>query len=64
MVNMQMTQLFKLSQLGKINHKLAYEDALYTRVSHWSYELKNNQLENFSNPKRKLFPTKFWVEFT
>ena len=43
---------------------MAYEDALYTRVSHWSYELKNNQLRIFPIPRDNYSPTKFWVEFT
>ncbi len=37
---------------------MAYEDALYTSVSHWSYELKNNKLRIISNPQRQLFPNK------
>ena len=43
---------------------MAYEDALYTRVSHWSYELKNNQLRIFPIPRDNYSPTKFWVEFS
>jgi hypothetical protein len=43
---------------------MAYEDALYTRVSHWSYELKNNQLRIFPIPRDNYSPTKYWVEFT
>ena len=43
---------------------MAYEDALYTRVSHWSYELKNNKLRIFPIPRNNYSPTKFWVEFT
>ena len=43
---------------------MAYEDALYTRVSHWSYELKNNQLRIFPIPRDNHSPTKFWVEFS
>lgn len=42
---------------------MAYEDALYTRVSHWSYELKNNQLRIYPIPTN-FSPTKYWVEFT
>ncbi len=42
---------------------MAYEDSLYTRVSHWSYELKNNQLRIFPIPTT-FSPSKFWVEFT
>jgi hypothetical protein len=43
---------------------MAYEDALYTRISHWSYELKNNQLRIFPIPRDHFSPTKFWVEFS
>jgi hypothetical protein len=42
----------------------SYEDALYTRVSHWSYELKNNQLRIFPIPRENYSPQKFWVEFS
>jgi len=43
---------------------MAYEDALYTRLSHWSYELKNNKLRIFPIPRDHYSPTTFWVEFT
>jgi hypothetical protein len=43
---------------------MAYEDALYTRVSHWSYELKNNNLRIFPIPRHNYSPHKFWVEFS
>jgi hypothetical protein len=43
---------------------MAYEDALYTRVSHWSYELKNNKLRIHPIPRDGYSPTKFWVEFS
>jgi hypothetical protein len=42
---------------------MAYEDALWTRISHYSYELKNNQLRLFPQPDESS-PTKFWVQFT
>jgi hypothetical protein len=42
---------------------IAYEDALNTRISHYSYELKNNKLRIFPNPSATS-PKKFWVEFT
>ena len=42
---------------------MAYEDAIYTRNSHYSYELKNNKLKIFPSPTR-MSPTKFWVQFT
>lgn len=43
---------------------MAYEDALYTRVSHWSYELKDNWLRLFPMPTANWSPIKFWVEFS
>ena len=42
---------------------MAYEDALWTRISHYSYEIKNNQLRLFPRPDGTS-PEKFWVEFT
>ena len=42
---------------------MAYEDALWTRISHYSYELKNNNLRLYPEP-RETSPQKFWVEFT
>tara|TARA_R110000796_G_scaffold58391_3_gene134761 strand:- start:1350 stop:2612 length:1263 start_codon:yes stop_codon:yes gene_type:complete len=42
---------------------MAYEDALYTRVSHYSYEIHNNVLRLFPRPQRTS-PIKFWVQFT
>jgi len=42
---------------------MAYEDAIYTRNSHYSYELKDNQLRLFPRPGT-YSPAKFWVEFT
>jgi len=41
---------------------MAFEDAIYTRNSHWSYELKNNKLRIFPQPVRP-FPNKMWIEF-
>jgi hypothetical protein len=43
---------------------MAYEDAIYTRVSHWSYEIKNNNLRLFPIPISNYSPAKFWIEFT
>jgi len=40
-----------------------YEDHLYTRLSHYSYELRNNMLRLFPEP-RDHSPDNFWVEFT
>ena len=42
---------------------LAYEDAIYTRTSHYSYELKNNKLRLFPVPT-SMSPKSFWVEFS
>jgi len=40
----------------------AFEDAIYTRNSHYSYEIKNNKLRLFPNVVR-VTPTKMWFEF-
>ena len=42
---------------------MAYEDALYTRISHYSYEIKNNKLRIFPQPD-STSPEKFWVQFS
>ena len=42
---------------------LAYEDAIYTRMSHYSYELKNNKLRLFPIPYSGG-PKKMWVDFS
>jgi hypothetical protein len=42
---------------------MAYEDSIYTRVSHYSYELRNNKLRLFPVPD-EWSPEYFWVEFT
>tara|TARA_Y100000592_G_C5473019_1_gene320608 strand:+ start:1474 stop:3084 length:1611 start_codon:yes stop_codon:yes gene_type:complete len=42
---------------------LAYEDAIYTRMSHWSYEIRNNNLRIFPMPYTGG-PQKMWVEFS
>ena len=42
---------------------MAYEDAIYTRNSHYSYEIKNNKLRIFPIPGLSA-PKKFYVEFT
>ena len=42
---------------------MAYEDAIYTRNSHYSYELKNNNLRIFPKPT-SVSPATVWVEFT
>ena len=42
---------------------MAYEDALYTRTSHCSYELRDNKLRVFPNPAAYNIE-KMWFEFT
>lgn len=42
---------------------MAYEDALYTRTSHCSYELRNNKIRVFPNPSAYNIQ-KMWFEFT
>ena len=42
---------------------MAFEDNLYTRVSHYSYEIKNNRLRIFPDVTTS-HPNKMWVEFT
>ena len=42
---------------------LAFEDAIYTRMSHWSYELRNNKLRLFPIPQTAM-QTRMWVEFS
>jgi len=42
---------------------MAYEDALWTRTSHYSYEIQNNMLRIFPEPQMET-PEKFWVQFS
>lgn len=42
---------------------MAYEDALWTRISHYSYEIHDNRLRIFPNPDATS-PEKYWVQFT
>jgi hypothetical protein len=42
---------------------MAYEDHLYTRTSHYSYEIRNNNLRLFPIPTDDR-PGKVWVEFS
>jgi len=42
---------------------LAFEDAIYTRMSHFSYEIHDNNLRLFPIPQN-FSPTKMWVEFS
>jgi len=42
---------------------MAYEDALWTRISHYSYEIRDNVLRIFPRPV-STSPKNFWVQFT
>ena len=42
---------------------MAYEDALWTRISHYSYEIKDNMLRLFPNPD-STSPANFWIQFS
>ena len=42
---------------------ITYEDAIYTRNSHYSYEIKNNNLRIYPEPTT-FGPRKIWIEFT
>ncbi len=42
---------------------LAFEDAIYTRMSHFSYELRNNKIRLYPIPYSGG-PRKMWVEFS
>ncbi len=42
---------------------MAYEDAIKTRVSDWSYELRDNKLRIFPTPTA-AGAAKFWVDFS
>lgn len=41
----------------------AYEESLYVRTSHYSYELRNNKLRLFPVPTGNGYPEKVWIEF-
>jgi len=44
---------------------MAYQDAIVTRTSNFSYELRNNNLRLFPTPLNPLEgPKKYWVQFT
>tara|TARA_Y100001973_G_scaffold55721_1_gene82357 strand:+ start:80621 stop:81892 length:1272 start_codon:yes stop_codon:yes gene_type:complete len=43
---------------------VAYEDHLYTRTSHFSYEIVDNKLRLFPIPTSALSPDKFWFKFS
>ena len=42
---------------------MAYEDSLWTRISHYSYQLQDNMLRLFPEPTGET-PNKFWVQFS
>jgi len=42
---------------------MAYEDHLYTRTSHYSYEIVDNKLRLFPKPT-SVSPSQFWFKFT
>lgn len=42
---------------------MAFEDAIYTRLSHYSYELRDNKIRLHPRPYTGG-PRKFWVEFS
>jgi len=42
---------------------MSYEDHLYTRTSHYSYEIIDNQLRLYPTPT-DVSPEKFWFRFT
>jgi len=42
---------------------MTYEDAIYTRNSHYSYEIKNNTLRLYPTPT-SLTPSKVWINFS
>jgi len=43
---------------------IAYEDHLYTRTSHFSYELIDNKLRLHPTPDTNVSPEKFWFRFS
>lgn len=42
---------------------MAYEDSIYTRTSHYSYEIHNNKLRLYPQPTNG-YPDKVWFRFT
>jgi len=42
---------------------MAYEDAIYTRNSHYSYEIRNNTIRIYPQPST-VSPEKIWFDFT
>ena len=43
---------------------MAYEDHLFTRLSHYSYEIQNNRLRIYPTPQIIDTYNKMWVEFS
>jgi hypothetical protein len=43
---------------------IQYEDHLYTRTSHYSYEINDNKLRLYPTPDSGATPNKFWFRFT
>lgn len=43
---------------------MAYEDHLYTRTSHYSYEVIDNKLRLYPRPDNSMSPNNFWFRFT
>ena len=43
---------------------LAFEDAIYTRMSHFSYEIHNNNLRIFPIPEGGFRQERMWVKFS
>lgn len=41
---------------------MAFEDAIYTRNSHYSYEIRNNKLRIFPNIV-ETSPSRYWIDF-
>lgn len=42
---------------------MAYEDSMYVRSSHYSYEIINNKLRIFPPPVSGVSPSKMWIQF-
>ena len=42
---------------------MAFDDSVYTRISHYSYEIRNNKIRLFPRPT-KHSPQNVWVEFS
>jgi hypothetical protein len=43
---------------------IMYEDSIFTRISHYSYELHNNKLRLYPTPQASSMPDKFWFRFS